>query len=82
MIRPPFDEGVDEGVDERLIVEPDFAARRIAGVVALEGTETVDEPIGLRAVVVREDREILAQHVGVIAGADRRRRSSSDPRCA
>ena len=66
MIRPPFDKRVDEGVDERLIVETHFTARGIPGVVALEGTETVDEPIGLRAVVVREDREILAKDATVV----------------
>ena len=48
-------------VDERLIVETHFAAGGVAGVVALERTETVDEPIGLRAVVVREDGQIPAQ---------------------
>ena len=69
MIRPPFDSVVDEGVDERLIVETHFAARGIAGVVALEGAETVDEPIGLRAVVVRQDREIPAEDDDVIVVA-------------
>ena len=58
---PAVREAVDEGVDERLIVETRFTARAIPGVVALEGPETVDEPIGLRAVVVREDRQILAK---------------------
>ena len=67
MIRPPFAQRVDEGVDERLIVETHLTARRIPGVVTLEGTETVDEPIGLRAVVVREDREVLAEDDGVSA---------------
>ena len=58
---PAVRQRVDVGVDERLIVEADFAAGGIAGVVALEGTETVDQPIGLRAVVVRQDRQILAE---------------------
>ena len=58
---PAVRQSVDVGVDERLIVETHFAAGGIAGVVALERTETVDEPIGLRAVVVRQHRQILAQ---------------------
>ena len=58
---PAVRKGVDEGVDESLIVETHFTARGIPGIVTLEGAETVDEPIGLRAVVVREDREILAK---------------------
>ena len=57
---------VDVGVDERLIVETHFTARGIAGVVALEGAETVDQPIGLRAVVVRQDREIPAEDIDVV----------------
>ena len=58
---PAVRERLDERVDERLIVEAYFTARGIAGLVTLEGTETVDEPIGLRAVVVREDGEIVAE---------------------
>ena len=58
---PAVRQRVDEGVDERLIVETHFTARGIPGVVTLEGTETVDEPIGLRAVVVRENGEIPAK---------------------
>ena len=61
---PAVRKRVDEGVDERLIVETHFAARGIAGLVTLEGTETEDQPVGLRAVVVREDREIVAKDVG------------------
>src|SRR5439155_21080711 len=57
-------ERMDEAVDERLIVQSHFAARGIAGVVSLEGAETVDEAIGLRAVVVRQDREIPANDHG------------------
>ena len=68
---------VDEGVDERLIVETDFTAGGITGVVPLERAETVDEPIGLRAVVVRKDREIPAQDLGIIVIVSRGR-----PRCA
>ena len=63
---PAVRKRVDEGVDERLIVETDFTARGIAGVVTLERPETVDEPIGLRAVVVREDREIPAKDIDVV----------------
>src|SRR6266571_3980526 len=58
---PAVRQRVDEGVDERLIVETHFTARGIPGVVTLEATETVDEPIGLRAVVVRQDRETIAE---------------------
>ena len=32
----------------------------------MNGAETVDEPIGLRAVVVREDREVPAEDDGVV----------------
>src|SRR5262249_59366069 len=45
-------ERVDERVDESLGVKAVFTARRIPGVVTLEGAEAVNEPIGLRAVVV------------------------------
>ena len=55
---PAVRKRVNEGVDERLIVQTDFTARGIPGVVTLERTETVDEPVGLRTVVVREDGEI------------------------
>src|SRR5439155_21180690 len=57
---PAVGEGLDERVDERLIVETRVAAGRTAGVVTLESTETVDEPVGLRTVAVREDGESLA----------------------
>jgi hypothetical protein len=49
---------VNVRVDERLVVETDFAARCVSGIVALEGAEAVDEAVGLRAVVVRQDRQI------------------------
>src|SRR5207245_3262248 len=52
---------VDEGVDERLVVETYLPAGGIPGIVTLEGPETVDEPVGLRAVVVRQDRETIAE---------------------
>src|SRR5262249_16053242 len=58
---PAVGEGLDEGVDERLIVETRVAAGGVPGVVALESAEMVDDPVGLRAMVVREDREILAK---------------------
>src|SRR5207302_8814445 len=58
---------MDEGIHELLIVEPHFTARGIAGLVAAEGAETVDEPIGLRAVVVRENGEIAAKVDGAPA---------------
>ena len=66
---------VDERVDERLVVEADFAARRVARVVAGERAEVVDEAVGLRAVVVRQHVEVAAEHahaarlVGVAAAA-------------
>ena len=49
----------------------------IPGVVALEGAETVDEPIGLRAVVVRQHREIPAEDDRVVVVTRRRQRRSS-----
>ena len=75
-------ERVDVGVDESLIVETDFTAGGIAGVVALEGPEAVDEPVGLRAVVVRQDREIPAQRRYRIVVRRHRRGRSSGRRCA
>ena len=65
MIRPPFESGWMKRVDERLIVEADLAARGIARVVALERPETVDEPIGLRPVVVGQDRQIPPEHIDI-----------------
>ena len=61
-------------VDEGLVVETDLAAGGIAGVVALEGAEAVDQPIGLRAVVVRQDRQVLAEDDAAsrLPGAQRR----------
>ena len=44
---------VDEGVDERLIIQTQFTAGGIAGIVTLKRPESVDESIGLRAMVVR-----------------------------
>ena len=58
---PAIRQRVDELVGERLIVKTDCTARGITGVVTLEGTETVDKPIRLRAVVVRENRKVLAK---------------------
>src|SRR2546426_938347 len=57
---------VDEGVDEPLIVETHFTAGGIPGVVTLELAETVNKPIGLRAVVVRQDRETIAEDPVVV----------------
>src|SRR6266446_9454957 len=45
---------------------PIFTARGVTGVVTLEGTEMVDQPVGLRAVVVRQDREIRAEGDGIL----------------
>ena len=53
---------LDVAVDERLIEKAALAAGRIAGVVAFERTESIDEAIGLRAVIVREHLEVLADH--------------------
>ena len=61
---PAVRKTVNEGVNKRLIVQTDFAARGISRVVTLERTEAVDEPVGLRAVVVREDEKILAEDDG------------------
>ena len=77
MIAAAVRQRVDEGVDEGLIVETDFAAGGIAGVVALEGAETVDQPIGLRAVVVREHRQIRAEDDGAVHRRHCRRQSTS-----
>src|SRR5207249_10407163 len=43
---------LDELINERLVEKTDGTAGRISGVITLEGSKTVDEPIGLRAVVV------------------------------
>src|SRR5207253_7919070 len=58
-------ERMDEGVDEGLVVKTDFAAGRIAGVVALKRPEAVDQTIRLRAMVVRQDLEVLADDDGI-----------------
>ena len=58
---PAVRQRMDVLVDERLIEETYCTACWIPGVVTLEGTETVDQPIGLRAVVVRQNRKIVAK---------------------
>jgi hypothetical protein len=60
---------MDKAIDERLIVETHFTARRIARLVAAEGAETVDQPIGLRTMVVRQDGQIAAQDERTLAVA-------------
>src|SRR5579864_957793 len=65
-------------VDERLIVEPHFTARGSPGVVALEGSQLVDQPVSLRAVVIREDREILAQYDVAVGSLEVRARDARD----
>ena len=76
---------VDEGIDERLIVQTDFTARRIARVVARERAELVDEPVGLRTVVVRQHGEISAEDdvvpIAAMAIAIYRHRCRSCRRC-
>ena len=57
---------MDEGVHERLIVETGLAASGIAAVVPLERTEAVNEPVGLRSVVVRQNGEIAPEGDGFV----------------
>ena len=57
---------VNVAVDERLVVQTLFAARRIARLIALERTEPVDQPIGLRSVIVRQDRQVATEHGSVL----------------
>ena len=74
MIRAAIRKRVDEGVDERLVVETDFAAGGVAGVVTLEGSELVNEPVGLRAMVVRAARRgLLPRTVDISPIVPRRR---------
>src|SRR5258708_28766588 len=56
----------DERVDKRLIVKTIFAAGRIPGVEAGEWAEVIHQPIGLRAVVVRKDREVATKGLAVV----------------
>ena len=51
---------LDIGVHERLIVEAHFAARRIR-IIAPERAQAVDKAVGLRAMVVGQDFQVLAQ---------------------
>jgi hypothetical protein len=64
-------EGLHVGIDEGLIVEAHFAARRVPRVVPLERPEPVDEAIGLRAVIVGKDRQLPPEDDGLAAGDTR-----------
>jgi hypothetical protein len=54
-------QGVDEGIDERLIVQTVFTTGRVTRVVSLKRAQAEDRPIRLRAVVVREHWQVLPQ---------------------
>ena len=58
---PTIRQRVDERVDKCLIEKTNGSTRSIPGIVTLEGAETINESICLRAVVVRENWKIVAK---------------------
>src|SRR5262249_41394358 len=65
---PAVRQRLDVAVDERLVVEAVFAAHGAARVVTGEGSELVDQTIGLRTVVIRQNGEVLAENHGARGG--------------
>src|SRR5262249_48352845 len=63
---PAVVQRVDEAVNERLVIQANFTAGCVAGIVSLEGAESVDQAVCLRSMVVRQNRQILSKHDAIV----------------